>query len=234
MPTPVKGYYINGDRVPGTTTVKDRFGDSGGLKYWCWQQGYEQGKTGEPFEFMKSAKKAADIGTVAHAAIEAMLNGLDPHKVIDEMLPDDEDAKKALNAFNMYEKWERQTNLKLLSKFQEIQLISHEYKFGGTPDAIGEIDGDIVLLDWKTSNAVYPDHLIQLAAYQHLINHGVRMDTGEPLPFKVSGGAHLLRFAKDYPDFGHHYFGDLQSAWRQFQLFREAYEIDKELKKRAA
>ena len=229
MPTPQHGYYVGKERVPGTTTVISRFKDSGGLLHWAFKQGQSGAAT-----LYEQANKAADIGTAAHGMIEAHINGDDVQKALKEFNLPDEDYPKAQNAFDMYIKWEKQTGLKMLSKYQEIQLVSTKYMFGGTPDAIAEIDGEIVLLDWKTSNGVYQDYIIQLAAYQHLINDGIRMDTEEPLPFKVVAGAHLLRFAKEYPDFGHHYFGDLKSAWRQFQLFREAYEIDKELKKRAA
>lgn len=233
MPTPAKGYWVGDQRVPGTTTVIGRFKDSGGLLHWA----FKQGQSGAASLYEKR-DEAGNIGTLAHQMVEVQINndasGVgEPPEAVLEGVPD-EHAEKARNAFMMYRLWASQTKLKLLSNYQEIQLISHEYRFGGTPDAIGEIDGEIVLLDWKTSNSVYPDYLIQLAAYQHLVNDGVVMETGEPMDIKVGGGAHLLRFAKDYPDFGHHYFGDLSTAWRQFQLLREAYDIDKDLKKRAA
>lgn len=227
MPTPSQGYWVGDQRVPGTTTVIGRFKESGGLLQWAFQQG----KSGLATLYEKR-DEAANIGTLAHLMVEADINGEPPEKVLDGVK--DEPAEKAYNAFMMYELWKAQNKINLLSRYQEIQLVSSEYLFGGTPDAIGEIGGEVILLDWKTSNGVYQDYLVQLAAYQHLINDGVKMDTGKPLDLKVSGGAHLLRFAKDYPDFGHHYFGDLSQAWRQFQLFREAYDIDKTLKKRAA
>lgn len=230
MATPAKGYFYKGEKLPGTTTVIGRWKESGGLLQWAFKQGQSGASN-----LHENRDKAADIGTMAHGMIEGRINGdlrgdamsLYPGIEIDA-------ANKVNNAFDMYIKWEQLTKLKFLSKYQEIQLVSPEFKFGGTPDAIGEIDGEIVLLDWKTSNGVYQDYIIQLAAYRHLINEGVRMDTGEPLPFKVSNSAHLLRFAKEYPDFGHHYFGDLDVAWEQFKLFRKAWDLDKELKKRAA
>jgi len=241
MATPKDGYYFNGNRLVGTTTVIGRFGDSGGLKYWCWEQGYKQGKDNKPFKFMDAAKKAADIGTAAHAMIEAHINGDNPDDTLLSLLPqeaadlgnDIEFVQKANNAYEMYLKWERQTKVKMLSKYQEIQLVSPEYKYGGTPDAIGEIDGEIVLLDWKSSNGLYPDMLLQLSAYNHLINEGIRMDTGEPLGLKITGGFHLCRFAKEFPDFGHHYFGSLDYEWEQFKDYLRCYERDKKIKQRA-
>jgi len=109
----------------------------------------------------------------------------------------------------------------------EITLVSEAHRFGGTPDAIGYLDGKLCLLDWKTSNAVYSDYLIQLAAYK------VLWEENRP-QYPLEGGFHLLRFAKEHGDFSHHFYPNLDEAWRQFVLLREAYDIDKQLKKRAA
>jgi hypothetical protein len=229
MAHPKKGYWFAGERLPGTTTIIGRFKDSGGLLHWAFQQG-QNGAS----HLYEKADEAADIGTCTHSMIEAHINGGNPADVLHSMAADSESADKSHNAYTMYMKWENQTKIKFLTKYQEIQLVSPEFKFGGTPDAIGEIDGEIMLIDWKTSNGVYQDYIIQLAAYCHLINDGVRMDTGEPLPFKVVDGAHLCRFPKEFADFDHRYFGGLSDAWEQFKLFRQAYTIDKRLKKRAA
>lgn len=222
MATPKKGYFIDGTRVPGTTTIIGRFKESGGLLQWA----FKQGQSGVSSLYEKR-DEAADIGTRAHSLIERHVNGEDLNTILKS-----ETSAEAVNAFQMYLKWENQTKLKLLSKYQEIQLVSPQYMFGGTPDAIGEIDGEVLLLDWKTSNGVYQDYLIQLAAYQHLVNDGYEMSSKCQLDLKVGKGAHLLRFSKDNADFSHHYYGDLSQAWRQFQLYREAYDIDQSLKKR--
>lgn len=224
---PTAAYKVNGTRVPGVTTIIGRFKDSSALMFWAFKQGQSGAE-----KLYDSAEKAADIGTAAHAMIEAHINGEDTIKVLSDSGLSEEGMDKADNAYLQYLKWEKQTGMVLLSKYQEISLVSPEYKFGGTPDALGQIEGELVLLDWKTSNAVYMDYIIQLAAYKHLVEEGVRLDTGEPLGLGEVKGFYLLRFAKDYPDFEHRYFGELDLAWKQFLLFREAYENDKELKKR--
>jgi len=227
MPTPSKGYFLpDGSRIPGTTTVIGRFKDSGGLLQWA----FKQGQSGASHLY-EQAEKAADIGTLAHSMVEKHINGEDAMTVLNGAAEDMKD--KATNAYKQFVSWANQSKVELLSKYQEIQLVSPTHKFGGTPDAIGKIDGQIVLLDWKTSNAVYQDYLIQLAAYGHLMTHGLVMGTWEPLDMNPEG-FHLLRFSKDFPDFEHRFFGNLDGAWRQFELFREAYDLDKELKRRAA
>ena len=228
MPTPKAGYYLpDGTRIPGTTTIIGRFKDSSGLMQWAFQQG----KAGSPTLYSE-AQKAADIGTLAHSMVEAHINEAPPEGVLEGVDP--ALADKARNAFMQYRMWENQTRIRLLSRYQEMPLISLTHRYGGTPDAIGMIDNDPVLLDWKSSNAIYSDHLIQLAAYGHLLTDGIHMDTGEPVGLSHIKGYYLLRFSKDYADFEFRYFGDLSAAWQQFLHFRAAYDIDRELKKRAA
>lgn len=40
-------------------------------------------------------------------------------------------------------------------------------KYAGTADVIARIDGEVWMLDWKSSKDVYPDYALQLAAYGH-------------------------------------------------------------------
>lgn len=217
MPTPRAGYFTrDGRRVPGTTTIIGRFKESGGLLQWAFKQGQE-GKS----HLYEEAEKAAGIGTVVHTMVEAHIKG----NAILVQHASDEAAAKASSAFNAYLAWSHNFGVRIIE--QEIQLVCEEYLFGGTPDALGFVGNQLCLLDWKTSNGVYSDYLIQLAAYGHLWNVN-RPDS------KIEGGFHLLRFSKEHGDFAHHYFPDLSEAWEQFVLFRRAYDIDKTLKKRAA
>jgi hypothetical protein len=224
MPTPKAGYFLkDGTKVPGTTTVIGRFKDSGGLLHWAFKQGKE-GKA----RLYDEAEKAADIGTCAHGMVEGRIKGASDaeiSKYVAETLKDPAMIEQAVSAFKAYEKWAAQTAVRVVE--QEIQLVSEKYRYGGTPDAIGLIGNELCLLDWKTSNSVYQDYLIQLAAYRNLWE--------ENFPDRpITGGFHLLRFAKSHGDFAHHYFANLDNAWRAFVLMRELYDIDKELKKRAA
>jgi hypothetical protein len=224
MPTPKRGYFLkDGTKIPGTTSIIGRFKDSGGLLHWAFRQGKE-GKE----RLYDEAEKAADIGTCAHGMVEMHIHGKTPDEInawANDTLADPDALAKARGAYGAYLAWAKNFKVKIIE--QEIQLVSEKYRYGGTPDAIGLIDSQLVLLDWKTSNSVYADYLIQLAAYRRLWEEN---NPSKP----ITGGFHLLRFAKEHGDFAHHYFPNLDNAWRQFLLFREAFEIDKELKKRAA
>jgi hypothetical protein len=222
MARPAGGYKNEANvRVIGTTTVTGRFKDGTALNFWAYKKGKEDGLAGRvDAKLYDSVEKAADIGTVVHEMCEMHIGGAIHEAIMFHAQQTlGEDFKHAQSGFGAYLSWERQSGLKVVE--QEMPLVSEEYQFGGTPDAIGELEGELCLLDWKTSNSVYPEMLIQLAAYKHL--YEVNRDR------ELTGGFHLLRFSKEL---AHHFYPDLSNAWRMFVLLREAYEIDKELKAR--
>jgi hypothetical protein len=216
MPTPRKGYFTkSGEKVPRTTTIIGRFKESGALINWAWKRGRDG------LELYDSRDKAAEIGTDAHGRVERFLNGQDYSSLLTEA----NDIEASDSAFQAFMEWWEANKMTVL--YQEIQIVSEIHKYGGTPDAIArDVQGRLVLLDWKTSSGVWPDHLVQLGAYRILWN-----ETHPEMP--LTGGSHIGRFAKEHGDFAHHYYPNLDKAEEQFLLFRRAYEIDKVLKKRA-
>lgn len=212
MPTPVQGYFnAAGQRIPGTTTVISRFKESGGLIHWAWQLG----KDGKDYRVERDT--AANAGTMAHAMVEQWIKGEAP------MVEGPEDVvKKARGAFEAFLEWAEQTKLKVTHT--EIRLVSEKHQFGGTLDAM-LVNGKLALGDWKTANAVYADNMIQLAAY-----HALWEENFPDQP--ITGGHHLLRFAKEHGDFAHYYWPDLSEAWTAFKHMRALYDLDKSLRKR--
>jgi hypothetical protein len=225
MPHPKGGYKLNGKSLPGTTTIISRFKDSGALLFWA----FEQGKAAERGEIQKLYDKrddAADAGTLCHLLVEKHINGekFTIEWLLEQAKQNQSIADQAAKGFSNYLQWETNSQIKIIA--QEMELISEKYEFGGCPDAIGQDgQGRICLVDWKTSNGVYPDYLIQLAAYKQL------WEENQP-DRPITGGFHLCRFSKENADFAHHYWSELDDAWEQFRLLRQAYDIDKKLKKR--
>jgi len=217
-PTPRAGYFTkSGEKVPGTTTIIGRFKESGALIAWA----YKRGKDGH--ELYESRDKAAQIGTIVHSMVEEFVDKGGYEESLLESLSFG-DCQSAISAFDAFKEWFEAGKFEIVT--QEIQLVSETYRFGGTPDAIAKDGkGRLVLLDWKTSDGVYMDHLVQLGAYRILWNENNPVNL-------LTGGSHLCRFAKTHGDFAHHFFPNLHSAERAFVLMRELYELDKELKKR--
>jgi hypothetical protein len=191
----------------------------------------------DAYDKRAAVAEAALAGTIAHDMIEqyVLAKGLPQPDLIEaEMLlkhgagtanaPGDDVQRRARNSFRQFLEWWENTRLTVTHT--EIGLKSTKHRFGGTPDAIGlDNRGRVVLIDWKTSNAVYGDYLYQLAAYALLIE--------ENHPELKPEGFHLLRVAKESADFAHHYFGELDEEKEAFILMTRLYEIDARTRKRA-
>lgn len=220
MPTPKQGYFLrDGSRVPGVTSVISRFKDAGALMHWAW----EQGKAG--IDYRETRDAAATAGTLAHAAVEAWVHGraFKPQNwadAIEEHGP--EIAGKAEKAYGAFAEWAEQTRLKVTAT--EVAMVSEAHRVGGTLDAI-LVSGKRAIGDWKTSKALYPDMLLQIAAYGRLWD-----ETHPDDP--ITGGYHLLRFDKEGGHFSHHWWDELDVAWQAFVRLRELWDLDKLLKQR--
>ena len=97
-------------------------------------------------------KDAGDIGTRCHAAIDAYIEGREP--ILDE---------QTTQGYNNFLAWLKDAGIKLIAGDTFVGSLSMRY--GGALDALGEKDGEMVLLDWKTSNYLKDENSLQAAAY---------------------------------------------------------------------
>ena len=203
----------DGKRVPGVTTVVGRFKDSGGLIQWAWKIGLEGG------DINAVRDQAGGIGKMCHGWIDDEVHGR-PLTEFRDATP--EDLTAAANGLDAFRTWRSQVSLEILST--ETPYVSEAMRVGGTYDAIGLVHGKASLIDWKTSGRIYPEYVIQLAAYREI----VRECTGEELD-----GAHLLRVGKEFGDFHYHFFPPaiLDVGLEAFRGMRKLYELDAVLKK---
>lgn len=163
----------------------------------------------------KIRDNAADIGTLAHYLIECHLKGKEPD--VSEYSP--ADLSLAENSFLAYLEWEGQHQVKHV--YSELQLVSEQYHYGGTIDLVAEVDGYLSLVDFKTSKGVYPEHRLQLAAYQHL--YAERFSDGLLPP-------HILRIGKD-GEFQHYKLQSLNKEWEIFKSLLTIHRLRKEIVK---
>lgn len=215
--------HADGSRLPSVTTVLSKYKDPGGLMHWAWREGVE-GR-----DYRETRDAAANAGTLAHDMIEAEIKGEEYKPPPDA---DPEELARAEKAFDGFKKWAASTKLEVVET--EVSLVCDELRFGGTVDALGFCSGRLALLDWKTSNRIYSDYLVQVAGYRYLWEHGRMNDPEAPVPELLGeeiAELHLLRIGKEWGDFHHHSWPTevLDLAWRKFHRLREVYEIDKPL-----
>jgi len=226
---PTVNYRVDGKRVPGTTTVVGRFKESGGLIHWAWDLGMQG------INYRDARDTAASTGTTGHALIEQRIKGLEPVCDFSGTAEQQQQAMKCLEAFDT---WADQNKMEIIAT--EMHLVSPQYRFGGTPDAVAILNGKPTLLDFKTSNKTYGEYAIQVAAYRHLLNDGKLFDVETPdelvnTEYGKIKDAHLLRIGKEFAEFHHSFWGEdvMDYCWDAFVQMRELYDKLARIKKLA-
>jgi len=227
---PAKRYYARVDgrkvSVPSVTTILKFVGDKGGLNHWYYEQGREAMRLEleEDHEPITSVwnmpKTAATIGTIVHAMIEADVHGVEFRRdFYDASLMEPADM-----AFGGWRRWKAARKFDVIAS--ELSLVSQVGRYGGTQD-LTMVDGERTLLDLKTGAGIYPEHLLQLAAYAGLW-HENRPD--EPLDALA-----ILRISKTDGSYHWHSWPigspTVAAAARGFAAARTIYDVlAKELK----
>lgn len=225
MARPAKGYALDGEPVPGTTTVCGML-NKAALVGWagklCTEVAWRAGRAGEPLphwaEVLYGTRDAAAAaGTLVHEAFEAHLHGR-PIPVF----PDSAIGTQAQQGFANALHWLRSSGFSV--EAHERPLVSRQYRYGGTPDLLLRTENTVTLGDVKTGT-IYPEMLLQMAAYRQLLRECDGID---------SQGVHLVRFHRDYGDFAHHFFADdaLDLGWEVFRRLLEMHPTLKQLEQR--
>lgn len=142
--------------------------------------------------WVRKKNKGANIGSIVHDAIEHFVTGqqfniLTQYRLnveeADYDSPEElevargnivDDVKCAEAAFAQFTKWWVASGIKLISAEQLVYSL--KYDFSGTFDGLLDVNGQIVVADWKTSNAsssreaaapqgIYYSYFIQSAMY---------------------------------------------------------------------
>lgn len=164
-------YSFKGEQLPSVTTIIGQLDKSGALIGWalnCYEAKLKELiEAGEDLDtaigiakrdYESVSDTAKNIGKQVHDAIERYikygrdLNGLE---LKDEVQ----------NGFLAFLEWEKE-NVKYWIE-SEVQTVNINVGYAGTYDAIFmSNDNQIVMVDFKTSKAVYDEYWLQLAAYK--------------------------------------------------------------------
>lgn len=131
--------------------------------------------------------EAADIGTITHAYAEARsLGKLDEADALIERVKSVDKWPVISNCLKLYCDWEAKNKGTLI--LAEGLVASPTYLFCGKFDRLDNVDGRLILRDYKTAKDIYVDQYIQLAAYAIAIKEWLNLDVA---------GLEVLRFGKE-------------------------------------
>ena len=149
-------YQVGEEFYPSVTTVLSAYPKGYGFENWLKTVGSEADRI---------VKEAADLGSNVHNAIEQILLGRQITWIHEGKqlftLEEWQMICRFMDFYNDYIKEGAQVAT-------ETQLFSKKLKLGGTCDMVATINGEVWLIDFKTSNGLYKTNEMQLAAYKEM------------------------------------------------------------------
>jgi hypothetical protein len=209
-----KDYHLaDGTKVPSVTQIIENIGwKSHGLMWW----GYHLGLKGVDLKTYRA--ELADAGKLTHKMCEHDMRGLSEPDVtgLDEKL-----VAKARGSFQGYLRWKESMKLDIVSG--EMAMVSEAHRYGGRPDAVGSLFGEPVMIDYKSSKDLYPEVIIQVAAYDRLWTENKDMPCTRHMVLRWNPeGRFVLHDLSE---------ADLEAGWRGFLAAKQLHEIKRELRK---
>ena len=204
-------HLADGTVVPGTTTITGIL-DKPALKAWANRiglQGYELNRYLDPL---------SGIGTLTHARILADVSGKPLTEDMAEYSPKETDLSD--NAMLKFYAWQQHHTFDEVYAC-EAQMVSELYRYGGTPDHIGIVDGIETLIDYKTDSGVYPDMAIQLAAYRHLVEETSSLIVDRAIIVNIGRSPDESFAEQEFTEM------QLDAAWEIFMHLRSVYDLKK-------
>lgn len=238
-------------RVPSVTRVTGIVDKSGPLIAWAVNNtiasirgalasGREFSDTflEEVFEVAKRSssgikKEAGSIGSEAHKWIEEFtkrVSAPDPPYDPEGWPPENSillppDGTPVRSCVDDFLQWFQGRKIEFIER--ERPVYSRRHRFSGRLDGIARVDDVLTLVDYKTSNGVYPEYVLQIGAYAGAYQE----ETGARLEKAI-----ILRLGKSDGEFEAHEFSasELRRAYGGFlaalQLFRALERFKKRLK----
>ena len=195
-------YIIDNKKYPSVTTITNILA-SPGMLYFYGKYGTEKAE--------HIGRQAAIIGRKLHKAIKRDSIGKKcwPKKY----------SNILNNILKQYIRFKIKYNYK--SKHSELTVSSKKHNYAGTLDNIGKINKDKVMIDWKTSSKIYPEYILQIAAYYFAYK--------EMNPKYKSKRIWIVRFKKDnwiktLPEIRKLKFKEIRKAYKTFLHLLYVYQ----------
>jgi ATP-dependent exoDNAse (exonuclease V) beta subunit len=222
-------YAVDGERLPSVTSILGAVWPKPALYGWYAKRGRESlaeylaPRVGETLTAEMLAEAVAEAKTRPQAeADEAADLGSQAHDLISRELTNEPvsvpaSLKMVMGAFRA---WQNEERLVLVDA--EVAVYHkgdpRSQPYAGTIDALfRRADGSLLLVDWKTSNGTYPDHLVQAEGYRQALIWLMA-------EFDQRIDAQVVRLGKSEPTFEVTEVPNLAGAWDAALAFYAAYK----------
>ena len=149
--------------IPSVTWISSHYPKGVAFYKWLSGTGWDESQA------LKNA--GGNRGSKVHKAIENLVAGevvrMNDKYKNNSTGNEEELTVEEYQAIMSFANWANKVKPKFLSS--EITVVSKEYGYAGTVDCVAEIDGQVWIIDWKTSQNIWPEMEIQISAYKNAL-----------------------------------------------------------------
>lgn len=189
-------YPVEWDHLPSVTEILGVIANPALMNWFRFSS---------PEKIKAASDKALNIGKTVHEIIDKIELGKVEVKT--------EYPVEIKNCLDAYFLWKKENRLEVVKS--EFKMCSESLGYKGTLDRLCKSGNDLILLDWKTSKAIYNEAFLQVAAYQKLYE----VTEGQKISKCI-----ILRLGKDKPEFEVKIIEEIDRL-EFFEIFRHALEI---------
>src|SRR3990167_7466323 len=181
---------------PSVTTCLSAYPTSEQLVKWMSEKGFQESR--------EIRDAAGGGGTQIHLAIEDLLHGV----TLQELSYSTEEWVKIKSFVDWHNEY--QPEIIML----EFLIFSKKGKYAGRVDCIAKINGEIYLIDWKSSRSIHESAILQVSAYAFAVE--------ENTDLKIENTAILQMGAQNKN--GYRFV--IQNDWRdQYKVFKNVKAV---------
>jgi|Deesub1362A_J573_1020465.scaffolds.fasta_scaffold00107_41 hypothetical protein len=147
----------DGTIVPSVTSILGILAKPA-LVHWAWKLGTEG------IDYRTYTNEAKAVGALVHEMILAHFKEVE----VDYSNYTKNQIEMAENSFLSFLEWAKKHKFEPI--LIEMPLVSEKYRFGGTPDFYGRVDGVPGILDFKSGSGIYEEYCYQVGGYKILLN----------------------------------------------------------------
>lgn len=155
--------FGDGEYYPSCTWIVSYYPKGIAFQKWLASKGWDESQA------IKAV--AGDKGSKVHKAIETLLDGKEvpmEAKYINPTTEKEEELTlEEYECLMSFVEWWRECQPTTIAK--ELVITNKEYGYAGTVDYVCEIAGERWVIDFKTSQNIWPEHRLQVSAYAHAL-----------------------------------------------------------------
>lgn len=185
---------------PSATTILNAYPTSEHLTKWIAENGWHESRA------LRDA--AGQRGTRIHLGVENLIGGY--------TLQQNDYTTEEWVKLESFVKWYRDYQPEIIAT--EMAIFSKKGGYAGRLDCIAKVNGQVVVIDWKSSKAIHESFALQVASYAHAIE--------EMTDLKITGTSILQLGASNKNGYRYAEYVNWQDNYKVFQNVRATWLYD--------